>query len=148
MRALGTEQSVPVLDMFSLVNGLPAAEKAAWAEDGLHPGPQGQVMVFQVLRSALESMVQFDNLRCAAAAAVPFGYVSLSCSQHATAMWIAAAACPEHQLKMIHMQLALLSMDYCHYSNTHWQHNASTTGRLFVYVACTACKLLCGATGL
>lgn len=63
VRALGTEQSVPVLDMFSLVNGLPAAEKAAWAEDGLHPGPQGQAMVFQVLRSALESMVQFDNLR-------------------------------------------------------------------------------------
>jgi hypothetical protein len=65
VRALGAEQAVPVLDMFSLVNSLPASERAAWSDDGVHPGAAGQAMVFQALKSALESMVQFDDLRCA-----------------------------------------------------------------------------------
>jgi lysophospholipase L1-like esterase len=63
VRAVGSEQAVPVLDMFDLVNALPAADKAAWASDGVHPGPQGQAMVFDAVRGALESMAQFDDLR-------------------------------------------------------------------------------------
>jgi lysophospholipase L1-like esterase len=63
VRDLGSELSVPVLDIFSLVQALPPAERAAWSEDGVHPGPAGQSMVFQAVKGALESMVQFDDLR-------------------------------------------------------------------------------------
>jgi lysophospholipase L1-like esterase len=62
---VGSEQAVPVLDMFALVNALPAAEKAAWAEDGVHPSAQGQAMVFEAIKGALESMPQFEDVRWA-----------------------------------------------------------------------------------
>ncbi|KAF6259633.1 SGNH hydrolase-type esterase domain-containing protein [Scenedesmus sp. NREL 46B-D3] len=63
VRAVGAEQGVPVLDMFSLVTALPAAERAGWAVDGLHPAPQGQAMVAAAVRSALDSMAQFGGIR-------------------------------------------------------------------------------------
>jgi lysophospholipase L1-like esterase len=74
VKAVSAEQAVPVLNMFDLVNALPAADKAAWASDGLHPSPQGQAMVFEAVKGALESMAQFDDLRWA-------GCLLLQCMQ-------------------------------------------------------------------
>lgn len=65
IRDVGAKQGVPVLDLHALVNALPADKKAAWAFDGLHPSPEGQTMVFNAIKDALDNWQQFSSLRYA-----------------------------------------------------------------------------------
>eukprot|EP00878_Enallax_costatus_P018304 GHUV01019262.1.p1 GENE.GHUV01019262.1~~GHUV01019262.1.p1 ORF type:complete len:336 (+),score=88.76 GHUV01019262.1:991-1998(+) len=62
-KALATELKLPVLDIFALVSALPAEERAAWSDDGLHPSASGQAMVFRALREALDNWNAFAGIR-------------------------------------------------------------------------------------
>ncbi|KAF8057625.1 IAH1 [Scenedesmus sp. PABB004] len=54
VRAVSAGAGVPVLDVHAAVSALPAAQRAAWTYDGVHPSAEGQAMVFGLLKAALE----------------------------------------------------------------------------------------------
>jgi lysophospholipase L1-like esterase len=55
VKEVGRERGLPVVDIFTAIQEVPDWKTAAMVKDGLHLGPVGQRMVFELVRAAIAS---------------------------------------------------------------------------------------------